>query len=224
MPHGSIRPGRSLLDAATPALRAAMEGIAVRVTLRPGEQLFEQGDPADAFFILERGEIEISVLSPDGRKLSLDIVVPGEVLGEIGLFGGERTASATALGEAALRRMRRVDVLAQMRTRPDLALEFIEILCERLRVVSRRLEERAFLPVPARLASRLVYLADKVGSVRDGSIPVTQSELADFVGATREATAKTLGDWRSRGWIALARGSVRVLDRAALEALGDETA
>jgi CRP/FNR family cyclic AMP-dependent transcriptional regulator len=120
--------------------------------------------------------------------------------------------------------MRRADVLAQMRTRPDLALEFIEILCERLRVVSRKLEERAFLAVPARLASRLVYLADKVGPARDGAIPVTQSELADFVGATREATAKTLGDWRSRGWIALARGSVRVLDRAALEALGEETA
>lgn len=215
---------RSLLDAATPELRAALEAAAVRETHRAGETLFDQGDPADAFFVVDEGEVEISVLSADGRKLALDIVVAGEVLGEIGLFGGERTAAATALGSVVLRRMRRSDVLAQIRAHPNLALEFIEILCDRLRTVSRKLEERAFLPVPARLANRLVYLSDKVGATRQGSIPVTQSELADFVGATREATAKTLGNWRSRGWIALARGSVRVLDRDALESIGEEIA
>lgn len=210
---------RSLLDAATPRLRAALESTAVRVSHRSGETLFSQGDAADSFFIVERGEVEVSVLSPDGRKLALDIVVPGEVLGEIGLFGGTRTATAIAHGAVVLRRMRRGDVLAQMRAHPELALEFIEILCERLRVVSRKLEERAFLPVPARLATRLLYLADKVATGRDGAIPATQAELADFVGATREAIAKTLGDWRAHGWIALARGSVQVLDRDALEAI-----
>jgi CRP-like cAMP-binding protein len=221
MPPDPARPARSLLDAATPELRAALEATAVRETRRRGEMLFEQGDPAEAFYVVDQGEVEISVLSADGRKLALDIVVAGEVLGEIGLFGGERTAAATALGDVVLRRMRRADVLAQIRAHPYLALEFIEILCGRLRAVSRKLEERSFLPVPARLANRLVYLSDKVGPARDGSIPVTQAELADFVGATREATAKTLGDWRARGWIALARGSVRVLDRDALETLGD---
>jgi CRP-like cAMP-binding protein len=216
MPHVIAR---SLLDAATPELRGAFESTAVRVTCRPGEVLFSQGDPADAFFVVERGEIEVSVLSPDGRKLALDIVVPGELLGEIGLFGGIRTASATAHGEVVLRRMRRADVLAQMRTHPDLALELIEILCDRLRVVSRKLEERAFLPVAARLANRLLYLGDKVATARDGAIPATQAELADFVGATREAIAKTLAEWRLQGWIAVSRGSVRVVDRQALEGL-----
>ena len=222
MPNAPARPARSFLDAATPALRAAVEGTAVRVTHRAGETLFSQGEPGDALYIVEAGEIEISVLSADGRKLALDMVVPGEVLGEIALFGGERTATATALSDSALRRIRRADVMAVIRSRPELALEFIDILCQRLRAVSRKLEERSFLPVPARLANRLLYLGDKVGPSRAGAVPVTQAELADFVGATREATAKTLVEWRARGWIALARGSVRILDRTALEGLAAE--
>jgi CRP-like cAMP-binding protein len=212
------RPARSFLDAATPALRAAVESTAVRVTHRAGETLFGPGEPGDALYIVESGEIEISVLSADGRKLALDMAMPGEMLGEIALFGGERTATATAVSDSALRRIRRADVMAVIRSRPELALEFIDMLCARLRAVSRKLEERTFLAVPGRLASRLIYLGDKMGP----TVPVTQAELADFVGATREATAKTLADWRARGWIALARGSVRIVDRAALQALAAE--
>jgi CRP/FNR family cyclic AMP-dependent transcriptional regulator len=218
VPNAPARPEGSLLDAATPELRAAVEATAVRVSHRAGETLFSQGDPGDAVYIVEAGEIEISVLSADGRKLALDMVVPGEVLGEIALFGGERTATATALRDSALRRIRRADVMAVIRSRPELALEFIDLLCLRLRAISRKLEERSFLPVPARLANRLLYLGDKVGP----SVPVTQAELADFVGATREAIAKTLGEWRARGWIALARGSVRIVDRTALQGLAAE--
>ena len=87
-----------------------------------------------------------------------------------------------------------------------------------MRALSRKLEERSFLPVPVRLASRLLYLDGKLGGV-GGEVAVSQADLADFVGATREAVAKTLAVWRGRNLVSLSRGSIRILDRAELEAV-----
>lgn len=208
--------GSSILSTATQELRRLIEATAVRVTLAEGAVLFSHGDAGDALYVIERGEIEISVHSVDGRKLALDMMRSGEVFGEIALFGGDRTATATALADCTLRRIRRADVLEALRHRPELALEFIDILCERLRALSAKLEERSFLPVKVRLASRLLYLDRKLGG---GEVAVSQADLADFVGATREAVAKTLAVWRTRKWVGLARGSVRILDREALESI-----
>lgn len=216
------RAAGTILSSATRELRHAIEAVATRTSIRAGEVLFTQGDPGDAFYVIERGDIEISVHSSDGRKLALDVHRDGEVFGEIALFGGNRTASATALTDCTLRRIRRSDVLSALRRDPDLALDFIDVLCARLRTVSAKVEERAFLPVPARLASRLLYLDGKIARP-DGTLMVSQADLADFVGATRESTAKTLARWRARNWIALSRGSVRILDRDALEDLADST-
>lgn len=206
----------SIFSAASPALRAAIERSATAVALAPATTLFSQGDAADTFYILDAGEIEISVLSPGGRKLTIERMTPGEVFGEIGLFAGKRTATAAAVGAVKLRRVRRADLMAAIRIEPELALEFIEMLCDRLRTNVEMLEERSFQPLPTRLARRLLHLADKLGPV-DGAIPVSQADLADFAGATREAVAKTLALWRARGWVGLSRGVVRVADRAALE-------
>jgi CRP/FNR family transcriptional regulator, cyclic AMP receptor protein len=213
------RTSGSILSAAAQELRLAIEAVAVRTALRNGEVLFSQGEAGDAFYVIERGEIEISVLSSDGRKLTLDVLRDGEMFGEIALFGGERTATATALTACVLRRIRRADVLATLRREPALAIDFIDLLCDRLRKVSDKLEQRAFLPVPVRLANRLLYLDAKLGDA--GGIKVSQADLADFVGATREGVAKSLALWRSRKWVALSRGAIRILDRAALEQIGD---
>jgi CRP/FNR family cyclic AMP-dependent transcriptional regulator len=109
-------------------------------------------------------------------------------------------------------------VIEALRHRPELAFDFIDLLCARLRALSRKHEERSFLPVPERLASRLLYLDGKLGGP-DGEVAVSQADLADFVGATREAVAKTLAVWRARDWVGLSRGAIRILDRAELEAV-----
>ena len=188
----------------------------MRTTLRGGEVLFTEGDAGDAFYVIEHGRIEISAHSHDGRKLTLDILRDGDMFGEIALFGGDRTATATALTDCALRRIRRGEVMAALRRRPELALDFIDLLCDRLRVLSRKLEERAFQPVPVRIASRLLHLDARLGGA-SGAVAVSQADLADFVGATREAIAKTLAVWRGRNWVTLSRGAIRIVDRAALE-------
>jgi CRP-like cAMP-binding protein len=218
MQPASTPGNRAASFVATPELRAALERAAVAVTLGPGDSLFLQDDDADALYLLDQGEIAISVLSPNGRKLGLEIITEGEIFGEIGLFTGRRTASATALGVARLRQVRRADLLALIRPDPDLALELIELLCARLRVLSERHEDRAFLPLSTRLARLVLRLQLKIGKA-DGTLPVAQGELADFTGATREGVAKTLAVWRGQGWIKPGRGTIRILDRAALEAV-----
>ena len=214
------RESRSIFSAASPALRAAMERTAQGQALAAGATLFSQGDAAEAFYIIDAGEVEISVISPGGRKLSIEMMTKGEILGEIGLFAGRRTATATAVGPVRLRRVRRADVLAAIRADPDLAVELIEILCARLRVNVEMIEERSFQPLPTRLARRLLHLADKLAPA-DGAVRISQAELADYVGATREAVAKTLAGWRADGLVGLSRGVVRVADRAALVDLAE---
>ena len=218
MPMSKAAPERPVNFFASPQMRAVIDRVATRVVLPDGAVLFRKGEDADSFYILDDGEIEISVTSVDGKKLSLEVLTTAEIFGEIGLFAGRRTADATALSPAKLRRVRRTDVLAAIRTEPDLALQMIDLLCARLRSVSEKLEERAFLPLPARLARRFLHLSEKYAD-RGGTIPMSQADLADFAGATREAVAKALGVWRARGWITLSRGSVSIVDRAALEIL-----
>lgn len=202
----------------TPALRTVIDRVAVRRRLEPGTVLFRKDDESDTFYLIDEGEIEISVTSSGGRKLSLEILTAPEVFGEIGLFAGRRTADATALTHAVLRSVRRSDLLTSIRSDPDLALALIDLLCARLRAVSDKLEERTFQPLSVRLARRLVHLLDTyIG--REGTVPLSQTELADFAGATREAVAKTVGQWRQRGWIEVSRGAIHVRDRAALNAV-----
>ena len=212
------RPDGTILGSATRELRLAIEATASRVTVAAGTPVFDHGDPGDALYVIEKGEVEISVHSLDGRKLALDVMGEGEVFGEIALFGGNRTAAAAALTDCVLRRIRRSDVMAAVRKDPELAFDFIDVLCGRLRALSEKLEERSFLPVPVRLANRLVYLDRKFGA--GGPLMISQSDLAELVGATREAVAKTLAVWRARGWIALGRGSIQVVQRDQLEGLG----
>ncbi|MFO1143969.1 MAG: Crp/Fnr family transcriptional regulator [Amaricoccus sp.] len=214
-------PEGSFLYAASADMRQGLLAVAHRRLLPSGEILFREGEPGDSFYLVQRGEIEISVHAADGRKLSLDVIREGEGFGEIALFGGNRTATARALRKSALLAVRRADALALLRQRPELALEFIDILCARLRDLSGKLEERAFAPVPVRLASRLLYLDRKLGD--QGRVAVSQAELANFVGATREGVAKVLATWRSHDWVALSRGSVRIVDRAALERVRTES-
>jgi len=212
------QPRPSLMAEASPALRAAIERVAKPVTLEPGGALFSQNDAADALYILDEGEIEISVLSAGGRKLGLEIITAGEIFGEIGLFAGRRTASATALGRTRLRTVRRAELMAAIKDEPELALQFIDILCERLRIISEKLEDRWFLPLPTRLARRLLHLAEKLAAA-NGRIPVSQADLADFAGATRESVARALAVWREQGWVELSRGAIRITNQQALEAL-----
>lgn len=180
------------------------------VNLVGGQNLFLQNDPGNAIYIIESGAIEISIMSRDGKKLSLNVMQVGDVFGEIAaLDGGVRTATATAIGACKVLRLERSEIFNLMSQHPGLAMDLFQVLCARLRWVSQQVEDMALLDIEGRLANRLLILHRKFAD-RDGTLHLSQSELADFLGVTRESINKILQGWRANDLIALSRGSVRV--------------
>ena len=191
------------------------------VRLDDGEVLFEEGEEGDALYALREGAIELSVLSAAGRKLSLDVLREGEVFGEIALFDpGPRTATAQAMGATTLIRVRNADLSGALAREPELALDLVRLAGQRMRWMNRQLSEHVFLPMPGRLARKILHLtAHQHGAPR--ALEMSQAELAEFVGATREAVSKTLAAWKARGVVVPARGGLQIRDLAALEELAE---
>ena len=205
------------LDGAPPALVAALQALAEPVTLSRGQILFEQGDPGDAIFALNEGLLEVSVFSAEGRKLTLSTLGPGDVFGEIALLDqGPRTASVTARTDSRLSRVRRQALLDQIAARPELAADLLAFVGRRLRRIAEDMQDAVLLQAAPRLARRLLALAGRFAGP-DGTLAFSQAELAEHIGATREAVSKILSSWRQRGWVDLARGRIIVKDPAALE-------
>lgn len=198
--------------------------LCLRRSLSAQEVLFQKNDPADALYAVRRGEIRICTGTAEGRELTLNLLGPGDVFGEVALLDGRpRTADAVAAEPSELLLVRRRDLLDLMTRQPAIALAFIELLCRRVRWMSERMEETNFLPVPARIGRRLAALADDYGD----EIRVTQEALAVFANTSRETVNRQLQAWKRARLVELGRNRIRLLDRPALDALtglqGDET-
>ena len=218
MQHDRL-PDTGFLSGASAPLRQMLEGEATEIRLSRGEVLFEQGDTGDALYAIIEGALEFSILSVAGRKLTLDLMRPGAVFGEIALFDpGPRTATVTATEPSRIRRLRNRDILAQIQRHPDLAGDLLRLAGQRMRWMNTQLNEQVFLPMSVRLARKLLYLTPDGGN---GRLGLSQSELAEFVGATREAVSKTLSNWKRSGIIEINRGALQILDRTALGLLAE---
>lgn len=214
-------PKTGFLAHASKNLSNLMASVATEVKLDEGQVLFEQGDEGDTLYAIISGSLEFSVLSREGRKLSLDVMRPGALFGEIALFDpGTRTATVTALEKSLLRGVRNADMIRAIRAAPDLGIDMIQLAGERMRWMSSQLNEQVFLPMPARLARKILYLTVD-GSKQLSMLTLSQAELAEFVGATREAVSKTLALWKRAGVIEATRGGVQVIDREALQVMAD---
>jgi CRP/FNR family transcriptional regulator, cyclic AMP receptor protein len=204
---------------ASQALHGVLRTLAREVRLAPQEVLFEQGDPGDALFAVQSGRLEVSVLSEDGRRLVLDVMRRGAILGEIALFDpGPRTATITAVVESRLLRVTNRDMMAAIARSPDLATDMIRLAGQRMRAMNRQIAEQALLPLGTRLARKLIYLSadEPDGGAR---LRMSQANLAEFVGGSREQVSKTLNAWKRAGVVEITRMGVRVCDPAGLAAL-----
>lgn len=189
-------PNTGFLSEASDRLRTMLAGQASEKSLDRGEVLFEQGDEGDALYAIIEGTLEVSFLAMSGRKLALSLMRPGEIFGEIALFdSGPRTATITAAEPSRVLRVRRNDVMNQIRQHPDLAVDMIRLAGLRMRWMGVQLNEQVFLPMPVRLARKLLHLAGQQDNPSE-RITLSQSELAEFVGATREAVSKTISIWK----------------------------
>lgn len=194
-------PEIGFLSDVSAGLKEMLSEQASEIRLGAGEILFEQGDEGDALYAIISGAVEFSVLAMDGRKLTLEMMRPGELFGEITLFDpGARTATASAVEPSLLWRVRHADVLRQIRKQPELAVDMIHLAGQRMRWMGRQLNEQVFLPLPTRLARKVLHLAPEE-AVTPCKLTLSQAELAEFVGATREAVSKILASWKRDGVI-----------------------
>lgn len=202
---------------------AKIAELTVQVHLSEGETLFLKGDPGDALYCVRRGRIHIMATTAAGKHLILNVLGSGDVFGEIALLDGRARSADAVAGEATdLLTIRRSDFLDLLRRQPEIALKLIELLCERLRWTSDRMEEVSLLPLPARLARRLLKLADDFGE----EIEISQEELSTLVGVARETVNRQLQIWRKTGIVDLGRARVIIKDQPRLTAearlMGDD--
>lgn len=157
--------------------------------------------------------------SESGKKLSLNVMRPPDVFGEIAaLDGGARTANATVLEPTSLLKFKRSHIVNTIRNHPETAIDLIEILCQRLRWITQQVEDLAMLDIESRLANRLAILHRKFAD-SEGVLHLSQQEIADFLGVTRESINKILQRWKTDGIVKLTRGSIQVARSERLEAI-----
>jgi CRP/FNR family transcriptional regulator, cyclic AMP receptor protein len=202
------------LDAsAADALRALMN----LVKLRKGQSLFKEGDDGDHLFVVSSGKVKLGTKSIDGRENLLMILGPGDMFGELSLFdSGPRTATATAVTDSKLLALGQDKVIPWVKEHPEVSLQLLARLASRLRRTNEVVGDLVFSDVPGRVAKALIDLGVKFGDKRSEGLFVnhdlTQEELAQLVGASRETVNKALADFAQRGWLRLEARSVMILD------------
>jgi CRP-like cAMP-binding protein len=204
---------RELNDEAAAALRASM----IEVHLDRGEVLFREGDEGDRVYVVTDGKIKLGRTAQDGRENLLALLGPGQMFGELSLFDpGPRSATATAVTETSLLGLGHTDLVPLLSGRPEVARGLLLQLASRLRRSNDTLADLVFSDVPGRVAKQLLDLSSRFGVPSDEGVRVvhdlTQEELAQLVGASRETVNKALADFVGRGWIRLEQRSVVLLD------------
>ena len=182
-----------------------------------GHTVFAEGEPGDRLYIITSGKVKIGRRSPDGRENLLTIMGPSDMLGELSLFDpGPRTATATAVTDTRLARLKKSSLRPWLNNRPEIAEQLLRVLARRLRRTNDALADLIFTDVPGRVAKNLLQMAGRFGT-RDGGVlrvthDLTQEELAQLVGASRETVNKALADFAQRGWLRIEAKAVVIMD------------
>lgn len=209
---------RELDDEAFQALSSSMG----EVQLARGEVLFHEGDSGDQLYVVVAGKIKLGRHGGSGRENLLAVLGPGQMFGELSLFDpGPRSTTATAVTSCRLRMLDHADLTPWLAGRPEVAKGLLGQLAGRLRKANDVVSDLVFSDVPGRVAKALLDLASRFGKRTDEGFVVhhelTQEELAQLVGASRETVNKALADFAARGWVRLESRSVIILDLDRLE-------
>jgi CRP/FNR family cyclic AMP-dependent transcriptional regulator len=190
-------------------------------TLKRGATIFSKGDPGNSLVAVISGTVKISISSADGRSAILNLIGAGEIFGEMSVLDGQpRSADAVANTNCEIFIIDRREFLPFVRGQPALAMKFIELLCTRLRWTSDQVEQVILQNLPGRLASALIRLTEKHKQEPNGrTIAITQQEISEMVGMTRESINKQLRTWAARNWVRLEHGAIVVLKVEPLQAL-----
>ena len=203
----------ALDEAAALSLRASMD----TVKIAKGSILFKEGDDGEHLYVIIDGKLKLGTSSGDGRENLLSILGPGEMFGELSLFDpGPRTSTATAVTDAKLLSLSHEKVIPWLKQNPEVSLQLLTRLSQRLRRTNEAVGDLVFSDVPGRVAKALIDLGNRFGKITAEGLLVnhdlTQEELAQLVGASRETVNKALADFAGRGWLKLDGRSVLIID------------
>jgi CRP-like cAMP-binding protein len=196
---------------------AALRASLTETVVPKGDALFVEGEPGDRMYVIVDGKVKLGQTSSDGRETLLGVLGPGEMFGELSLFDpGARTSTATALTDVVVLGLSHDQLLPWLAGRPEVASALLQALARRIRRTNEAMADLVFSDVPGRVAKALMDLGEKFGTVTPDGLMVThdmtQEELAQLVGASRETVNKALADFAQRGWIRLESRQVLILD------------
>jgi CRP/FNR family cyclic AMP-dependent transcriptional regulator len=200
-------PARSgLVQGVEPGAVAALTEYLHPVDFPRRHTVFAEGQPGDRLYIIISGKVKLGRRSSDGRQNILAVMGPSDMFGELSVFDpGPRTSSATTITKVRAVSMDRDALKAWIAERPEIAEQLLRVLARRLRRTNDNIADLIFTDVPGRVAAQLLLLAQRFGTPEGRALRVnhdlTQQEIAQLIGASRETVNKALSDFTQRGWI-----------------------
>ena len=194
-----------------------LSAMAASTILKRGHVIFKKGDAGNSLYAIRSGSVKIAAPGEDGREAMFNILSEGELFGEVALLDGQpRTADAVAIADCELVTLSRGDFLQLLHREPKVAIKIIELLCARLRTAGEHFEDVLFLNAAERLAKTLLRLPYRALPCNTRRVTITQQEISQMIGLSRESTNKQLRTWEGRGWLKIVRGGVVLLDLDAI--------
>ncbi len=201
-----------------------IEASAPMFTCEPGRIFYHAHDPAEVLFILKKGQVILSRINEDGKRLITATLDAGTIFGEMPFLGQRlQNSEAEALTDCLICSMSRRDVMSLINKYPIVAVRIAEVLSERLESAEERLQEMAFQGLKERLASLLLRLADDTDW--RGNLVVkglTHQHLAEILGSYRETITATLNEFKASGYVETGRKKIVITDPDGLRSLLSE--
>jgi len=213
-----------LFQAMQPGELEAILEFATERRVRRGQIVVQKGDAGSSMMAVLAGRVRISAVNAEGKEITLNVINPGQVFGEIALLDGQpRSADATAIEDTVLLVIERRHFMPFLASNQNLAARMLAVLCERLRSTSIALEQIALFDLEARLARLILKLATDYGKpTADGmriELKLSQRDISNLVAASRESVNKQLAEWRDSGVLTFESGYIILHRSDALQAL-----
>jgi CRP/FNR family transcriptional regulator, cyclic AMP receptor protein len=172
------------------------------------ETIFTQGEPGNNLYFIESGKVKVCTIGKNGAELVYSLLAEGDLLGEMAVFdGGPRSATAIAVESTQTLCLTQLEFMDMLRSSPETCIEIISLLCRRLRHTDILLEESAFLDASARLARKLLELAQS-----SSVCFISQEDLAGLLRISRVTVNKILQSYVDSGWIRISRRKIRLVN------------
>jgi CRP/FNR family cyclic AMP-dependent transcriptional regulator len=190
--------------------------------LSAGQRLFKRGDPPCGLYAVLEGAVRIGAVNEQGKEALLSLVEQPHWFGEICLFDGQaRTHDAFGLGQCTLLHIPQTALLAMLDEQPLYWRQLALLMSQKLRLTFINLEQLSLLPAPARLAHRLLMIADSYGEIDPPRrvLQLPQEQLASMLSLSRQTTNQLLKELEGQGIVSLRYGEIEITDAERLRAL-----